>query len=180
MYWAHQVQLCHLFQGQLSRGGPLTVTDRSVARYFMTVQEAVKLVLQAGSIALGGEVFVLDMGKPVPILHLARQVIESSGYTVRDADNPEGDIEIEITGLRQGEKMTEELSLSGELLATSHPKIFSAREDGLSEIEVASAMSGLREAFVSSDENMARDVVKRGWVEGFDKDMPLEDTAQAL
>jgi len=168
-----------LFQGQLSRGGPLTVTDRSVARYFMTVQEAVKLVLQAGSIALGGEVFVLDMGKPVPILHLARQVIESSGYTVRDADNPEGDIEIEITGLRQGEKMTEELSLSGELLATSHPKIFSAREDGLSEIEVASAMSGLREAFVSSDENMARDVVKR-WVEGFDKDMPLEATAQAL
>ena len=168
-----------LFQGQLSRGGPLTVTDRSVARYFMTVQEAVKLVLQAGSIALGGEVFVLDMGKPVPILHLARQVIESSGYTVRDADNPEGDIEIEITGLRQGEKMTEELSLSGELLATSHPKIFSAREDGLSEIEVASAMSGLREAFVSSDENMARDVVKR-WVEGFDKDIPLEATAQAL
>ena len=168
-----------LFQGQLSRGGPLTVTDRSVARYFMTVQEAVKLVLQAGSIALGGEVFVLDMGKPVPILHLARQVIESSGYTVRDADNPEGDIEIEITGLRQGEKMTEELSLSGELLATSHPKIFSAHEDGLSEIEVASAMSGLREAFVSSDENMARDVVKR-WVEGFDKDMPLEATAQAL
>ena len=168
-----------LFQGQLSRGGPLTVTDRSVARYFMTVQEAVKLVLQAGSIALGGEVFVLDMGKPVPILHLARQVIESSGYTVRDADNPEGDIEIEITGLRQGEKMTEELSLSGELPATSHPKIFSAREDGLSEIEVASAMSGLREAFVSSDENMARDVVKR-WVEGFDKDMPLEATAQAL
>ncbi|WP_197470994.1 polysaccharide biosynthesis protein, partial [Sulfitobacter sp. HI0054] len=101
-----------LFQEQVSRGGPLTVTDRGVARYFMTVEEAVRLVLQAGSLAQGGEVFVLDMGKPVPILKLARQVIEAAGYTVRDEDNPDGDIEIEITGLRPGEKMTEELTLS--------------------------------------------------------------------
>lgn len=155
-----------LFQDQLSRGGPLTVTDRAVARYFMTVQEAVKLVLQAGAMAQGGEVFVLDMGKPVPILHLARQVIESAGYTVRDEDNRDGDIEIEITGLRPGEKMTEELTLSGEMFGTRHPKIFSTREDGLSEIEVASAMRRLREAYVASNENMAREVVQR-WVEGF-------------
>ncbi len=156
-----------LFQEQLSRGGPLTVTDRSVARYFMTVQEAVRLVLQAGALAQGGEVFVLDMGKPVPILHLARQVIESAGYTVRDDANPDGDIEIEITGLRPGEKMTEELTLTGELIGTRHPKIFSAREEGLSEIEIASALRGLREAFVASDEDMARRVVRR-WVENPD------------
>ncbi|XDA98070.1 nucleoside-diphosphate sugar epimerase/dehydratase [Sulfitobacter sp. LCG007] len=154
-----------LFQDQLSRGGPITVTDPNVKRYFMTVQEAVKLVLQAGSMARGGEVFVLDMGKPVSILHLARQVIENAGYTVRDAANPEGDIEIRITGLRPGEKLYEELSLSGELYGTRHPKIFSTREEGLSEIEIATALRNLREAFVASDEDMARQVVTR-WVEG--------------
>lgn len=162
-----------LFQEQLSRGGPLTVTDRNVARYFMTVQEAVSLVLQAGAIADGGEVFVLDMGKPVPIINLARQVIETAGLTVRDEETPEGDIEIKITGLRPGEKMTEELTLNGDLILTSHPKIFSTREAGLSEIEVASAVRRLREAFVASDEDMARDVVER-WVEGFARAIPAD------
>ena len=155
-----------LFQEQVSRGGPLTVTDRGVARYFMTVEEAVRLVLQAGSLAQGGEVFVLDMGKPVPILKLARQVIETAGYTVRDEDNPDGDIEIEITGLRPGEKMTEELTLSGLLINTAHPKIYSARENGLHELEIASALRDLREALVANDEALARQVVYR-WVEGF-------------
>ena len=164
-----------LFQDQLSRGGPLTVTDRSVSRYFMTVQEAVRLVLQAGALARGGEVFVLDMGKPVPILQLARQVIESAGYSVRDADNPDGDIEIQITGLRPGEKMTEELTLSGDLIGTVHPKIFSTREDGLSQIEIASALRRLREAFVASDEAMAREVVER-WVEGFENRLVAADS----
>jgi FlaA1/EpsC-like NDP-sugar epimerase len=155
-----------LFQDQLSRGGPLTVTDKGVERYFMTVQEAVQLVLQACAISRGAEVFVLDMGQPVPILHLARQVIESAGYEVRDADNPDGDIEIEITGLRPGEKMSEELTLSDDLLGTTYPKIFMTHEEGLSQIEIASALRSLREAFVASDEDMARDVVRR-WVEGF-------------
>lgn len=155
-----------LFQDQLSRGGPLTVTHRSVERYFMTVHEAVRLVLQAGAMATGGEVFVLDMGKPVPIMQLARQVIESAGYTVRDDDNPDGDIEIEITGLRPGEKLTEELTLSGRLTCTQHPKIFAAKEECLSEIEVALALRSLREAFLASNEDMARDVVQR-WVEGY-------------
>lgn len=155
-----------LFQEQLSRGGPLTVTDKGVERYFMTVQEAVQLVLQACAISRGAEVFVLDMGQPVPILTLARQVIESAGYEVRDANNPDGDIEIEITGLRPGEKMSEELTLSGNLLGTTYPKIFMTHEDGLSQIEIASALRRLREAFVASDEDMAREVVRR-WVEGF-------------
>ena len=155
-----------LFQDQLSRGGPLTVTNKNVERYFMTVQEAVQLVLQACLISRGGEVFVLDMGQPVPILQLARQVIEQAGYEVRDADNPNGDIEIEITGLRPGEKMSEELTLSGELHGTTYPKIFKAQEEGLSQIEIAAALRALREAFVASDEDMARAVVLR-WVEGF-------------
>lgn len=155
-----------LFQDQLSRGGPLTVTDKGVERYFMTVQEAVQLVLQACAISRGAEVFVLDMGQPVPIFHLARQVIESAGYEVRDADNPDGDIEIAITGLRPGEKMSEELTLSNDLLGTTYPKIFMTHEAGLSQIEIASALRSLREAFVASDEEMARDVVRR-WVEGF-------------
>ncbi|MEX3313977.1 polysaccharide biosynthesis protein [Sulfitobacter sp. PS-8MA] len=156
-----------LFQEQLSRGGPLTVTDRGVARYFMTVEEAVQLVLQAGAQADGGEVFVLDMGKPVPILKLARQVIETAGYTVRDEENPDGDIEIAITGLRPGEKMTEELTLSGTLIGTRHPKIFSTREKGLNEVEIAVVLRDLREAIVANDADMARAVVYR-WVEGFD------------
>lgn len=155
-----------LFQEQLSRGGPLTVTDKGVERFFMTVQEAVQLVLQACAISRGAEVFVLDMGQPVPILNLARQVIESAGYEVRDADNPDGDIEIQITGLRPGEKMSEELTLSDDLLGTTYPKIFMTHEEGLSQIEIASALRSLREAFVASDEDKARDVVRR-WVEGF-------------
>jgi len=155
-----------LFQEQLSRGGPLTVTDKGVERFFMTVQEAVQLVLQACAISRGAEVFVLDMGQPVPILSLARQVIQSAGYEVRDADNPDGDIEIQITGLRPGEKMSEELTLSDDLVGTVYPKIFMTHEEGLSQIEIASALRRLREAFVASDEEMARDVVRR-WVEGF-------------
>lgn len=153
-----------LFQDQLSRGGPLTVTDLSVTRYFMTIQEAVHLVLQAGALAKGGEVFVLDMGKPVSIMGLARQMVEASGYTVRDEDTPQGDIEIKITGLRPGEKITEELTLSGELIKTVHPKIFSAREAGLNELEVAAVLRDLREALIANDEEKARAVVRR-WVE---------------
>ena len=155
-----------LFQDQISRGCPVTVTDVRVRRFFMTIQEAVQLVLKAGSEARGGEVFVLDMGKPVPILQLARQVIESAGYTVRDEDHPEGDIEIALIGLRPGEKIEEELTLSGDLIGTRYQKIFCAREDYLSEIEVASVLRGLRHALAASDEEAARQVVAR-WVEGF-------------
>lgn len=165
-----------LFQEQLRRGGPLTVTDRAVQRYFMTVQEAVRLVLQACAISRGSEVFVLDMGKPVPILNLARQVIEGAGYQVRDDDNPDGDIEIQFTGLRPGEKMSEELTLSDDLVGTRYPKIFMTHEAGLSQIEVASALRSLREAFVASDEDMARDVV-RAWVEGFHTEIAKVDVS---
>ncbi len=155
-----------LFQDQISRGGPVTVTDPRVKRYFMTISEAVQLVLKAGSEARGSEVFVLDMGEPVPIMQLARQVIQRAGYTVRDADNPDGDIEIEIIGLRPGEKLEEELTLSRDLIGTRHQKIFCAQEAKLSEIEVAALLRGLREALAASDESAARQVILR-WVEGY-------------
>lgn len=155
-----------LFQEQVSRGGPVTVTDPQVKRYFMTIREAVQLVLKAGSEARGGEVFVLDMGQPVPIMQLARQVIESAGYTVRDADNPDGDIEIEIIGLRPGEKLEEELTLSGDLVGTRYDKIFCAREAGLSEIEVALMLRNLAEVVAAGDEDAARALIRR-WVEGY-------------
>ncbi|AUQ48312.1 polysaccharide biosynthesis protein [Phaeobacter inhibens] len=155
-----------LFQEQISRGGPVTVTDPRVKRYFMTIREAVQLVLQAGAEALGGEVFVLDMGEPISILQLARQVIESAGYSVRDEDHPDGDIAIDIIGLRPGEKMQEELTLSSDLITTRHQKIFCAREAVLSEIEVATLIRGLRQAVAAGDEGVARALIKR-WVEGY-------------
>ena len=169
-----------LFQDQLRRGGPLTVTHPEVARYFMTAQEAVTLVLRAGAMANGGEVFVLDMGKPIHIEKLARQVIENAGYTVREKENPDGDIEIAFTGLRPGEKMIEELSINGTLRGTIHKKIFFSDEQRLSEFEVAAAIRNLREAIVDGDEIAARSVVKK-WVEGYkvftQNDTPAESDA---
>lgn len=133
-----------LFQEQILRGGPVTLTHEEITRYFMTVQEATQLVLWAGNLARGGEIFVLDMGKPVRIADLARQVVEAVGYTVRDAQNPEGDIEIVTTGLRPGEKIHEELSISKKLRATKHPKLSCAVEGSLSEFEIARALQSLR------------------------------------
>ena len=155
-----------LFQEQIARGGPVTVTDPRVKRFFMTIREAVQLVLKAGSAANGGEVFVLDMGAPVPIMRLARQVIESAGYTVRDNATPDGDIEIVVTGLRPGEKLEEELTLTGDLVETQYEKVFSVREEHLSEIEVAAVLRGLRHALAQSDPQAARAVITR-WVEGY-------------
>jgi FlaA1/EpsC-like NDP-sugar epimerase len=158
-----------LFQEQVRRGGPVTVTDPRVVRYFMTLHEAVQLVLTAGADAQGGEVFVLDMGKPVPIIQLARQVIESAGYSVRDGENPDGDIEIEVIGLRKGEKMSEELTLTGQLTPTRHQKIFTTIEARLSEIEVASVLRSLRHALANNDQQAALSVLAR-WVEDYRAD----------
>lgn len=154
-----------LFQEQLARGGPVTVTDRRVQRYFMTIGEAVQLVLAAGAAARGGEVLVLDMGRPVPILQLARRVIESAGLTVRDARNPAGGIEIRITGLRPGEKLVEELTFGKTLQPTAHPKIFSVQEPPVSETGVAAALRSLRRALAAGDDEAARALAAR-WVQG--------------
>jgi FlaA1/EpsC-like NDP-sugar epimerase len=117
-----------LFQDQIRAGGPVTVTHQDVRRYFMTIPEAASLVLQAGSMAKGGEVFVLDMGQPVRIDDLARRMIALSGHTLRDARNPEGDIEIHYTGLRPGEKLYEELLIGENVSGTEHPMILRAME----------------------------------------------------
>jgi FlaA1/EpsC-like NDP-sugar epimerase len=120
-----------LFREQIAKGGPVTLTHAEVTRYFMTIPEAAQMVLQAAGMAKGGEVFVLDMGKPVKIYDLARRMIEFSGQTVRDELNPRGTVEIRVTGLRPGEKLYEELLIGGDPEATAHPKILKARETSM-------------------------------------------------
>lgn len=117
-----------LFRSQIARGGPVTVTHPDITRYFMTIPEASQLVIQAGAMGQGGEVFVLDMGEPVRILDLATQMIQLSGRTLRSAEQPGGQIEIQFTGLRPGEKLYEELLIGGDVIATPHPRIRAARE----------------------------------------------------
>ena len=116
------------FERQIRAGGPVTLTHSKVTRYFMIIPEAAQLVIQAGSMAEGGEVYVLDMGEPVRIYDLARSMINLSGLTVRDSENPHGDIEIREVGLRRGEKLYEELLIGNAPMATMHPRIMKARE----------------------------------------------------
>jgi len=120
------------FQRQIKEGGPVTLTHRDVTRYFMTIPEAAQLVIQAGAMAEGGDVFLLDMGKPIRIYDMARTMIHLSGLTVRDEDNPQGDVEIREVGLRKGEKLYEELLIGDSALPTSHPCIMRAVEQRLS------------------------------------------------
>ncbi len=160
-----------LFKEQIARGGPVTLTHEDVTRYFMTISEAARLVLLAGSFAhggdsRGGDVFVLDMGKPVKIRDLAQQMIEAAGYSVRSPANPGGDIDIVVTGLRPGEKLHEELLIGEGLLTTPHSKILRAREDSLSELEMASALRALRSAVAVGNAEGARQVIL-SWVDGY-------------
>ncbi len=120
-----------LFRQQISRGGPITLTHEEITRFFMTVPEAAQLVIQAGAMATGGDVYLLDMGEPVKIIDLARRMVELSGLTVQDEQNPSGDISIVTTGLRPGEKLYEELLISDNPEVTDHPKIRRAREQFL-------------------------------------------------
>ncbi len=117
-----------LFRRQIADGGPVTITHADITRYFMTIPEAAQLVIHAGAMASGGEVFVLDMGDPVRIADLARRMIELSGLSVRDAENPDGEIEIETVGLRPGEKLFEELLIGDDPAPTRHPRIMRANE----------------------------------------------------
>ncbi|MFW5678408.1 MAG: polysaccharide biosynthesis protein [Rhodosalinus sp.] len=156
-----------IFEEQIARGGPVTVTHADVTRYFMTVAEAVRLVLLAGCYSRGGDVFVLDMGSPVAIQQVARQMIEGAGYTVRGPDNPDGDIAIEFIGLRDGEKLSEELLIGSDMLTTPHPKILRAQENHLSELEMASALQDLRKAIEAQDAGAAASLVWR-WIEKCD------------
>lgn len=135
-----------LFQKQIARGGPVTVTDKEIIRYFMTIPEAAQLVIQAGALAKGGEVFVLDMGGPVKIDDLARDLIRLSGY------EPDADIKIEYTGLRPGEKLYEELLMAEEgLESTAHKKIFIGKQSDMSFKEVIMCIKALENSLDSED-----------------------------
>ncbi len=155
-----------LFRRQIAQGGPITVTHPEVTRYFMTIPEAAQLVLQAGAMGEGGDVFVLDMGEPVKIMDLARRMVTLSGLSVRDADRPDGDIPIAITGLRPGEKLYEELLIGDNPEPTSHPRILRAREALLPWKELAVELDHLREATSAQDVAAMRAVLAR-CVQGF-------------
>ena len=154
-----------LFHEQIKLGGPVTVTHRDVTRYFMTIPEAARLVLVAGSFDASGDVFVLDMGEPVRIYDLACQMIGAVGYSLRNDANPNGDIEIKFIGLQPGEKIEEELLIGKGQTTTAHPKILQANEKHLSEIEVAAALRAVKDAVERADETALRAVISR-WVEG--------------
>lgn len=155
-----------LFESQIAKGGPLTLTHPNVTRYFMTIAEAAQLVLVAGSFAEGGDVFVLDMGEPVLIYDLARQMIAAAGYTVRDADNPDGNIDVVLTGLRPGEKVHEELLIGTSKFPTPNPKIMRAREEFPSQIEVAAALKSIRRGVADGDDVALRNAAARYVEEG--------------
>ena len=145
-----------LFREQIRRGGPVTVTHKEVIRYFMTIPEAAQLVLQAGSMGRGGDVFVLDMGKPVRIADLARRMISLMGLTVRDDANPDGDIEIVYTGLRPAEKLFEELLIGTNVTGTEHPMIMRAMEHSLPWSRVQQTLAELSVALNRFDCDRAR------------------------
>jgi len=149
-----------LFRRQIAAGGPVTITHPKVTRYFMTIPEAAQLVLQAGSLATGGEVFLLDMGEPVKIIDLARTMVELSGLAVRDESNPGGDIEIQVVGLRPGEKLFEELLIGSDSEPTLHPRIRKARESFLDANSLSERLDELQYALVSGDEAAAKRTLK--------------------
>jgi FlaA1/EpsC-like NDP-sugar epimerase len=148
-----------LFREQIKGGGPITVTDPEILRYFMTIPEAVELVIQAGAMTKGGDVFVLDMGKPVRILDLAQKMIRLSGLRLKDKLNPNGDIEIKFTGLRPGEKLYEELLIGGNVSKTDNPMILRAEEEMLAWDDLKLILDGLKEAIDSGDQVKLRQLL---------------------
>lgn len=155
-----------LFQRQIEAGGPVTVTHPDVIRYFMTIPEAAQLVVQAGSLGKGGEVFLLDMGVPVSILDLAKRMIRLSGLEVKDQENPNGDIEIIFSGLRPGEKLFEELLVDGNSSPTKHPKIMRSLYAPRDLEKIDGAMITLRSAVERSDLPAVSNLLHR-FVEGY-------------
>jgi FlaA1/EpsC-like NDP-sugar epimerase len=149
-----------LFRQQIHDGGPVTLTHPEITRYFMTIPEASQLVIQAGAMSTGGDVFVLDMGEPVKIADLARRMVELSGLTVRDEETPEGDIELHITGLRPGEKLYEELLIGDNPQPTPHRRIMRAREDFLIWPDLSKRLAALEKALDDNDIPLARKMLE--------------------
>lgn len=148
------------FRQQIRDGGPITLTHPEITRYFMTIPEASQLVIQAGAMAKGGDVFVLDMGRSVKIIDLAQRMIELSGLTLKDELNPDGDIEIEITGLRPGEKLYEELLIGDNPKPTSHPRIMKAHEEFIPWADLQTKLGALELALNANNVGAIRQMMK--------------------
>ena len=163
-----------LFQKQIKEGGPLTVTHPEVIRYFMSIPEAAELVIQAGAMGKGGDVFVLDMGKPVRILDLAERLIRLSGMEVKTEENPNGDLEIIFTGLRPGEKLFEELLIGDNVELTEHEQIFKANEDFIHWKKLKEYLDTLRKIESSSDHKELRNIFRQT-VSGYEPEKEIVD-----
>jgi len=163
-----------LFLEQIEQGGPVTVTHPDVTRYFMTIPEAAQLVLQAATMAEGGDVFVLDMGEPVRILDLARRMVRLKGHTIRDVDNAQGEIEIQITGLKPGEKLYEELLIAEASTGTVHRKIMRAEERFVPWSELRGALNTLEQACEGFDYDAIKSFIE-SLIEGTDLASQLMD-----
>jgi len=148
-----------LFKKQIQAGGPVTVTDKNIIRYFMTIPEAAQLVIQAGSMGQGGDVFVLDMGEPVKIYDLATNMIHLSGFSVKNEHNPDGDIEIKFTGLRPGEKLYEELLIGDNVAKTKHQRIMTANETCLPWHELETLLAKLEIACLGFNNQVIREIL---------------------
>ena len=163
-----------LFREQIASGGPITVTDPRIIRYFMTIPEAAELVIQAGAMGQGGDVFVLDMGEPIRIVDLAKRMIHLSGFIEKEDAQPEGDIEIIYTGLRSGEKLYEELLIGDNVSDTQHQKIMRAEEHIIPWSELNSVLQQLHEANESGDYQQVREILMT-YVDGFKPQCEIED-----
>ncbi len=163
-----------LFKEQIARGGPVTVTDERIIRYFMTIPEASQLVIQAGAMGQGGDVFVLDMGEPIRIVDLAKRMIHLSGLEIKDAEHPDGDIEISYTGLRPGEKLFEELLIGDNVSTTEHARIMRAQEQVIPWAELEKMLEILEQATEDDDFERVRGVLVDA-VTGFIPQCEIED-----
>jgi len=163
-----------LFRDQIAKGGPVTVTDERVIRYFMTIPEAAQLVIQAGAMGVGGDVFVLDMGEPVRIVDLAKRMIHLSGLEVKDNSHPEGEIEISYIGLRPGEKLYEELLIGDNVSETAHNRIMRAEEQVIPWAELQVLLTKLENATKDEDFESVRAILKYA-VTGFVPQCGVED-----
>jgi FlaA1/EpsC-like NDP-sugar epimerase len=163
-----------LFKQQIVDGGPVTVTDKNIIRYFMTVTEAVELTIQAGAMGTGGDVFVLDMGKPVKIKELAEKLIRLSGLKLKDEICPEGDIEIKYTGLRAGEKLYEELLIGDNVSKTENPLIMRAEEDMYNWVDLKVMLDNLLTSNTNSEQLKSREILKQ-MVSGYNPEGNIKD-----
>ncbi|WP_394673357.1 polysaccharide biosynthesis protein [Limnobacter sp.] len=168
-----------LFRQQIAKLGPVTITDAEVTRFFMTIPEAAQLVIQAGAMAKGGDVFVLDMGEPIRIIDLAKRMITLAGYTVKEPGQTEGDIEIKVTGLRPGEKLYEELLIGNDPKPTGHPRIMKANEKSISNSALDEEVEALQNILQTRDVPELKNLLLR-LVDGYQAESETYDALTSI